>query len=86
MALMNSGQSAAWIKIAAYDASGRQVGETDFALEPNQNRVQPVESLFNDKGLCQTLASLRITSTNGQPVVGFALYGQKNSPCVAGTP
>lgn len=86
MALMNSGQSAAWIKIAAYDASGRQVGETDFILEPNQNRVQPVESLFNDKGLCQTLASLRITSTNGQPVVGFALYGQKYSPCIAGTP
>ena len=86
VALMNSGNTAAVVKITAFETTGHQIGETQFNLEPNQNMVQLIESLFSDHGLCQTLASLKIRSTNGQPIIGFALYGQKNGPSLAGSP
>jgi hypothetical protein len=72
--LMNAGNKTADISFSLYAADGRLAGNAVRKLKPNQRLASTVRELFDAESLSSG-RYMKITSSEGQPIVGIYLIG-----------
>ena len=78
MAILNAGTESSTVTVTAFDDSGQQTAEAEFALEPGSRTIGLLsETVFFGSQFVQVGGHLRVSASN--PVVSFALFGDFDS-------
>lgn len=82
---MNSGAGDTRAVFRAYRADGWLLGEAGCLLKPGQNLVRDVPDIFPGV-LPGEIASLEVTSREGEPLTGCVLFSTNTGGQLAGFP
>ena len=78
LAILNAGTESSTVTVTAFDDSGQQTAEAEFALEPGSRTIGLLsETVFFGSQFVQVGGHLRVSASN--PVVSFALFGDFDS-------